>query len=318
MAAIVPAQAARPLASRLGAAMLSRPAVVFTLSVCAVIVLLGNLVMNVPVMIPMLPDSEDQSQWPVAAGAALFVAAVAGPVTLAAVRRRVRGAAEPGVVGPRRPLRLEVAPPWAVWLTGLGSFGLFLAGAIYQLKDWQTALVTLVPWLPVLTAELVHRYRIDGLYAFFLLVSLLQVGHLGEHSAQVAQLVMHNGNLDRSHGVFGELDFETVHFFWDTAIWLIAAALLYRYTSNGWLWLSFGFASLHEVEHMYLYWTFLVDYSYYMKGALAGIMGKGGVIGSPLFRPYLHFFYNFLVTVPMVIGLWMEKSPERAPAEEAA
>jgi hypothetical protein len=62
---------------------------------------------------------------------------------------------------------------------------------------------------------------------------------------------------------------------------------------------------------MYLYYVFLTDYTYYMEGGLAGIMGKGGVIGSPLFRPYLHFFYNFLVTVPMLIGLWMQPPPEK-------
>ena len=29
-------------------------------------------------------------------------------------------------------------------------------------------------------------------------------------------------------------------------------------------------------------------------------MGNGGLIGSPVARPYLHFAYNFLVVVPMV------------------
>ena len=32
-------------------------------------------------------------------------------------------------------------------------------------------------------------------------------------------------------------------------------------------------------------------------------MGNGGLIGSPLARPYLHFAYNFIVVVPMVCAL---------------
>ena len=31
-------------------------------------------------------------------------------------------------------------------------------------------------------------------------------------------------------------------------------------------------------------------------------MGNGGLIGSPVARPYLHFAYNFLVVVPMVLA----------------
>jgi hypothetical protein len=35
-------------------------------------------------------------------------------------------------------------------------------------------------------------------------------------------------------------------------------------------------------------------------------MGYDGVIGSPLARPYLHFAYNFLVVLPMVLAFWDE------------
>jgi hypothetical protein len=69
---------------------------------------------------------------------------------------------------------------------------------------------------------------------------------------------------------------------------------------NRWLWVAFIAASLHEVEHLYLYWIYNSDPSFYVHGGLEGIMGNGGLIGSPLARPYLHFTYNFLVVVPMV------------------
>jgi hypothetical protein len=60
------------------------------------------------------------------------------------------------------------------------------------------------------------------------------------------------------------------------------------------------------MEHVYLYFVYLADMDFYAEGGLAGILGKGGVIGSPLARPYLHFTYNLLVTVPMVLALWRE------------
>jgi hypothetical protein len=129
---------------------------------------------------------------------------------------------------------------------------------------------------------------------------------MGEHTSQVSQLLATDGDLARSHGVFGTLDFETVHFYWDTTIWLITALMLHRFVRNPWLWVAFGAASLHQMEHVYLYFVYLADMDFYAEGGLAGILGKGGVIGSPLARPYLHFTYNLLVTVPMVLALWRE------------
>ena len=44
----------------------------------------------------------------------------------------------------------------------------------------------------------------------------------------------------------------------------------------------------------------------YLSGGAAGIMGHYGLIGSPLDRPYLHYTYNFIVIVPMLIAFWDE------------
>lgn len=41
---------------------------------------------------------------------------------------------------------------------------------------------------------------------------MLQLGHLGEHTAQLLQLIIYSGDLSRSHGVFGALGFEDVLF----------------------------------------------------------------------------------------------------------
>jgi hypothetical protein len=280
--------------------------------------MMTNLVMAVPVTIPTFSGSEAQRHWAMALGAFIFV--VSAAVVLAGTSRlRARRIAAGLAPAPRAlpALRLEKAPVELVWTSAAVSVSLFLIALSRELPEWATALFILTPWLPVLAIESAHRWRRDAFYTLFLIVALLQAGHMGEHSAQVFQLVMHKGDLMRSHGVFGDLDFETVHFFWDTLIWIITAMMIYRYSTNGWLWLAFGFASLHQVEHTYLYTLYLTDFEYYMRGGLAGIMGKGGVVGSPFARPYLHFLYNFLVTAPMLIGVWSQHLPSRGAAPDA-
>jgi len=142
-------------------------------------------------------------------------------------------------------------------------------------------------------------------FTVFLAVVLSQTLHMGEHVVQVFQLLVTDGNLTRSHGVIGRLDFETVHFAADTMMWLSLGVFIDLFRgANRWLWVSFAAVSLHQIEHLYLFWIYHAHPAIYASGGFAGIMGSGGVIGSPLGRPYLHFTYNVIVTVPMVIALW--------------
>ena len=67
---------------------------------------------------------------------------------------------------------------------------------------------------------------------------------------------------------------------------------------------AFIAASLHEVEHLYLFWMHIFDNNMYLSGGFNGIMGDEGMIGSPLDRPYLHYTYNLIVFVPMLIAIW--------------
>ncbi len=116
-----------------------------------------------------------------------------------------------------------------------------------------------------------------------------------------------NGDLSRAHGVFGQLDFETVHFVWDTIVWVGLGVLVLRFGStNMWLWLALVAASFHEIEHIYIYFIYLFDPAYYVHGGFEGIMGSAGLIGSPLGRPYLHFAYNVAVIVPLVFAFWSQ------------
>jgi hypothetical protein len=293
---------------------------------------LAYMVGEVPLTEAKLSREEAHRFWAAAligalivlAGTILVVSEVlrarrAGPSE--AVGKRVaagtRGRAEPLVP---RSLRFERVPGRVVALAAAYSaLGLGVA-FILGVPLWIGGLAFALPWVPLIAIEARWKYATYGIFAGFALLCLMQVAHMGEHSMQVGQLLVHQGDLTVSHGVFGQLDFELVHFVTDTTLWIILGLLLIIYRGkNVWLWVAFGAASLHQVEHFYLFWMYQTHESFYAAGGFAGIMGESGMIGSPLDRPYLHFTYNFIVVVPMLLALWDEarrvdrQRPRRPP-----
>jgi hypothetical protein len=284
--------------------------------------LIAYLVMAVPVAAPLpgghlllfcplaplpLPRGQISQHWSTAIVGALGVLAVDALALTVAVRR-ARGTPAESPVGARSspqrsPLRLERVPLRAAAIAAAASVTLLVAGLSQGYAMWIPVGAALLPWIPLVALEAVWKYEHYGFWAVFGVAVLLQVGHMGEHAVQITQLLLYNGRLARSHGIFGQLDFETIHFVWDSAIWLILCLVVTRFArGNRWLWVGLAASSLHEVEHLYLFWIYLTDPSFYVHGGLEGIMGNGGLIGSPLARPYLHFTYNFLVVVPMVLA----------------
>ena len=275
-------------------------------------VFLGYMVRNVPIVAPRLPRSEAVRYWPAAAIGALIVIGVVAVVSSAVLRRR---RAPPLVAsdhaGPHAGFHLPRALAWqrvprrVVLISVAVSFLLGGGALLSDYPLWIVGLGALLPWLPLLVFEAVWKHEHYGAFAVFLAVVFFQTLHMGEHTVQVLQLLATDGNLARSHGVFGQLDFELVHFLADTTVWLSLGVFLVVFRgANRWLWIAFAAASLHEVEHLYLFWIYHAHPAVYASGGFAGIMGSGGVIGSPLGRPYLHFAYNVIVIVPMVIALW--------------
>jgi hypothetical protein len=273
---------------------------------------LAYLVARVPVEAAVLPSGERLQHWPAIVVAVAVVSAVdavairawrhhptASPVRVRATRTEPVGFLPAG-------LRLRRVPRRVAVITAIASATLLDGAAVLHLPLWLIALLALLPWVPLLWLETVWKYEHYGFFSALFVLTLLQVGHMTEHTVQVGQLMATHGILARSHGVFGQLDFETVHFYWDSAVWIGIAVLLLRFRENRWLWASFVAASLHEVEHLYLYYLYLMHGGYYLEGGFAGIMGRGGVVGSPLYRPYLHFTYNVFVIVPLVVACWIE------------
>jgi hypothetical protein len=279
-------------------------------------IFLAYMAVYVPVLGPKLTDSEVTRHWTAAVGAATIVAVFGIFVVRAALRARDRGATttlaretDPAATRPRIPraLRFETVP--AKWLRAALAYSLATIpfSIAFGAPLWLAWLAILAPWWVVIALETRHKHARDPIFAIFGAMVILQLLHMVEHSTQLGQLMLTGGKLAKSHGVIGQLDFETVHFFADTTLWLGLALLAVNFKSrNAWLWVAFAAASFHEVEHLYLYWLTVTDHTFYLSGGAAGIMGHYGLIGSPLDRPYLHYAYNFIVIVPMIIAFWDE------------
>ncbi len=204
-----------------------------------------------------------------------------------------------------RLVQLERVPLRVALITGAASYGLGMGAFLQGYPLWAIGLVALLPWIPLFGFEAIWKYEHYGFYAIFGVLTALQIGHFGEHIVQMLQLLATHGNVKLSRGVFGQLDIEAVHFVWNVIVWLGTCLLLYVFGfRNRWLVVSFVAASLHMLEHFYLYWIYLTDHPFYLAGGANGIMGLGGMIGSPLVRPYLHFVYNYFEVIPLALAFW--------------
>lgn len=276
---------------------------------------LAYMALFVPVLGPKLTREEATRHWLAAAVAAAIVVVFGVVIVRATLNARRLGEGEyrgrvdtpEHIELPRIPRSLLLERVPARWAGAAAALSLstlpFTLG--FGAPLWLIWLLLLAPWVPVVAVEARYKFGYDAVFASFGLMVILQCLHMVEHSTQIAQLALTGGVLADSHGVIGQLDFETVHFVADTALWLSLGlmAIIFR-GRNLWLWVAFVAASLHEIEHLYLFWMYIFEHTVYLSGGASGIMGHYGLIGSPLDRPYLHYTYNFIVFVPLLIAFW--------------
>jgi hypothetical protein len=137
--------------------------------------------------------------------------------------------------------------------------------------------------------------------AFYALLVITQVGHFLEHVAQMVQIHWLGYPAHHAHGILGSvLDTEWVHFIFNAWVLIAVVLLLFHYRRNPWLWLTLLIAGWHQIEHTYIM-------SVYLATGLErtpGLLAIGGALGGglSLSRPDLHFYYNLVETVPLVIG----------------
>lgn len=268
----------------------------------------------VPVRIHVLPGRFLPGMTAVAIGAFIVMLSIDAIVLFAMLQHRRLEGDTLAEGGERRATPSASFLPQQVGLatfgvTALASTVVFFGLGLIGIPLWFMAGAALVPWLPLYVSTATWQYRHYGAFALFGTLVLLQLGHLSEHIVQNLQLLATHGRLSASRGVFGQLDVETVHFYWNIGIWLGTGALLYRYGfRNVWLTLAFIAASLHSVEHLYLYWLYVTHSPAYLLGGWNGILGEGGLIGSPLARPYLHLVYNVVEVGPFVLAYYEEST----------
>ncbi len=143
-----------------------------------------------------------------------------------------------------------------------------------------------------------YAVRVLGLFA---VIFWLQVGHMVEHLSLAF----------RGQPLLGvEADSQFFHFFFNSAIAIIAAALVLRHPRNPWVYALAAVALLHESEDLYVYARFVLT-SGSVDGPIsegeAGLMGVGGALGLiPLQQIDLHNIYNGFEWILVALAFWHE------------
>jgi len=165
---------------------------------------------------------------------------------------------------------------------------------------WQVAILVILAWLPPFFLKTVSIHRQYGWLAFFFILVVTQGAHLLEHVAQMVQIHLLGLSGLQARGILGMLDIEWVHFIWNSWVLICAVLLVFLFRKNPWLWALLLISTWHEVEHVYIMSVFL------RTGHVGspGLLASGGAIGGglPLSRPDLHFYYNLLEELILIIA----------------
>ncbi|MBI3967818.1 MAG: hypothetical protein HY329_19435, partial [Chloroflexi bacterium] len=99
-------------------------------------------------------------------------------------------------------LQFQRVPVRVIVISALASYVMQLGAITSGQPLWAIVGLTLLPWLPILGFEAIWKYEHYGSFAIFTVITGLQIGHLGEHTVQVIQLLL-GYPLESSRGVFG-------------------------------------------------------------------------------------------------------------------
>ena len=138
------------------------------------------------------------------------------------------------------------------------------------------------------------------------LLAVSQTAHFTEHVAQMVQIhVLHLSGAN-AQGIVGQLNIEWVHFTWNALV-LIALLVLLSvpgFRRNPWLIAVTPLAAWHFVEHSVIIATYIQT----GVSGTPGLLSSGGLLfgGLPMTRPDLHFLYNLVETVPLLVAWLVE------------
>lgn len=125
---------------------------------------------------------------------------------------------------------------------------------------------------------------------------LITFAHFAEHLVQMAQLYVLKKARNQSLGLIGSIfpalmKSELLHFFYALIMLIGLYYLGKKYKLGKWWRLSCQLQSYHFIEHLIL----LIQAIFRFQ--------KTGIGGLIFPRIELHFFYNLMVLIPMLIGL---------------
>jgi len=153
-------------------------------------------------------------------------------------------------------------------------------------------------------AEYAERLVATPWMALLGFLAVSQTAHLFEHVAQMIQIhVLHLSGAN-AQGIVGQLNIEWVHFIWNALVLITLVALVPHFRTNPWLIALTPLAAWHFVEHSVMIATYLQTG---VSGS-PGLLSSGGLLfgGLPVARPDLHFLYNLVETVPLLIAWLVE------------
>jgi hypothetical protein len=210
---------------------------------------------------------------------------------------------------------LKRVTPKVLALTALASVGAAVFALATSWPLWAVVSAALVPWAPVFWSETAWTKRQYGWLALFYVLAITQTGHLLEHAVQMLQIHVLHEPPPLSKGVFGQLDIEWVHFVWNTWVLVALAMLAAKYRDNRWLLGTLLFALWHEAEHI----SMIISYVSTGVAGSPGLLAQGGKIGGglPIKRPDLHFIYNLVETVPLLVGFDIARRASKSRASAA-
>jgi hypothetical protein len=136
-----------------------------------------------------------------------------------------------------------------------------------------------------------------GLLGF---LALTQTAHLFEHIAQMVQIHALHLSGTSAQGIVGQLNIEWVHFIWNALVLVALVVLLPRFRTNPWLIAVTPLAAWHFVEHSVMIATYIQT----GISGTPGLLSSGGLLfgGLPIARPDLHFLYNLVETIPLLVA----------------
>ena len=140
---------------------------------------------------------------------------------------------------------------------------------------------------------------------------LIIVGHWTEHVLQIYQIYALGWSPDKAGGLVGLVypglvESETLHFVYDLIQWTGILILLPGFKGRArqfWI-VSMVIQSWHYIEHVLLMGQYLTGY--YLFGAAHQI----SILELWFPRAELHFTYNLLVYIPMVIAIHYYLQPK--------